>query len=69
MVHRNCFLSSDATDGKDEHGLKVEKVGPTFSSFNAMPAKLTKNIVMVSDCLRNLSDIFFITLQEHFVYG
>ena len=49
--HRNCFLSSDATDGKDEHGLKVEKVGPTFSSSNAMPAKLTKNIVMVSDCL------------------
>ena len=30
---------------------KVEKVGPTFSSSNAMPAKLTKNIVMVSDCL------------------
>ena len=29
------------TDGKDAHGLKREKVGPTFSSFNALPAKLT----------------------------
>ena len=27
------------TDGKDGHGLKLEKVGPTFSSFNSMPAK------------------------------
>ena len=34
---RNSFLSSDATDGKDENGLKVERVGPTFSSFNAIP--------------------------------
>ena len=34
---QNCFLSSDATDGKDENGLKVERVGPTFSSFNAIP--------------------------------
>ena len=28
------------TDGKDGHGLKLGKVGPTFSSFNALPAKL-----------------------------
>ena len=26
----------------DGHGLKVEKVEPTFSSFDAMPAKITK---------------------------
>ena len=26
----NCFLSSLATDGKDGHGLKLEKIGPTF---------------------------------------
>ena len=34
---QNCFLSSDVTDGTDENGLKVERVGPTFSSFNAIP--------------------------------
>ena len=43
--HSNCFLSSVATDGEDGHGLKLEKGGPTFSSFNAMPAKIT----MVTD--------------------
>ena len=37
-----------ATDGKDEHGLKLEKIGPTCSRFNAMPTKLTKGIVIVS---------------------
>ena len=38
-----------ATDGKDRHGLKLEKIMPTFSSFKAMPAKLTKGIVIVSE--------------------
>jgi len=31
---KNCFLAFVATDGKDGHGLKLEKVWPTFSSFN-----------------------------------
>ena len=43
---RNCFLSSIATDGKDVHGLKLEKVGPTCPSLNSMPAKIAKNIIM-----------------------
>ena len=43
---RNCFLSSIATNGKDVHGLKLEKVGPTFPSLNSMPAKIAKNIIM-----------------------
>ena len=38
--HWNCFLSFFAMDGNDGHGLKREKVGPTFSSFNAVPAIL-----------------------------
>ena len=25
------------TDGKDSHGLKLEKIEPTFPSFNSMP--------------------------------
>ena len=29
-------------DGKDGHGLKLEKMRPTFSSFDTMPAKITK---------------------------
>ena len=37
--HWNCFLLSVATDGRDEHGLKLEEVGPTFSSFTV---KVTK---------------------------
>ena len=38
--HWNCFLSFVAMDGNDGPGLKREKVGATFSSFNAMPAIL-----------------------------
>ena len=38
----NCFLSSVATNGYDERGFKIENVGPTSSSFNAMRAKITK---------------------------
>ena len=35
------FSSSVCTDGKDEHGLRLEKVGPTFSSLT-LSAKITK---------------------------
>jgi len=35
---------SFVTDGKDGKGLNLENDGPASSSFNAMPAKLTKNI-------------------------
>ena len=41
--HQNCFLSSVAADGQDEHGLKLETFGPTLASLNAMPAKITKS--------------------------
>ena len=41
-------MLSFATDQKDGYGLKLEKIGPTFSSFNNMPAKLTPRNVMVS---------------------
>ena len=37
--HWKCFPLLVATDGKDGHGLKIEEVGPTFSSFTV---KLTK---------------------------
>ena len=43
--HRNCFLSSVATDSKDGDGLKFAQF---FSSFDAMSLQITKNIVMVS---------------------
>ena len=32
-----------ATDGKNGHGLKLEKAGATFSSLHDLPAKITKN--------------------------
>ena len=46
--HRICVMSSVSTDAKDGHGLKLEKVGPTFSCFNAMPVKIIDNVIMVS---------------------
>ena len=46
--HWNCFLSSVSADGKDRNGLKLEKIGPIFSSFDATSAKITKIIVIVS---------------------
>ena len=50
--HWNCFLSFVAMDGNDGHGLKREKVGPTFSSFNAACN------IMVSVHGWNLPDLF-----------
>lgn len=37
--YRNCFLVTDAKDGQ---GIKLEKVGQTFSRFRAMAAKITE---------------------------
>ena len=48
LRHRNCFLSSVAMDGKDGNGLKLEKIGLIFSSFDAMSSKISKIIIMVS---------------------
>jgi len=39
LWHQNCFLSSVATDGKDGNGLKRQKIGPIFSSFDDMFSK------------------------------
>ena len=52
------------TDGPDKYGLTV---GPMFSSFNAMPAKISKTIIVSTPQL-NFFEIFFFTLQEHFVH-
>ena len=38
--HWNCLLSPVSADGKDGYGLRLEKVGPTFSSFITMPEKI-----------------------------
>ena len=38
---------SVALEGKNVHGLELEKVGPTFSSFNAITAKMTSKIILV----------------------
>jgi len=42
-------LSNVATDGKEGNGLKLEKIGPVFSSFDDMfLKKITQKIIMVS---------------------
>ena len=46
--HRNCFLSFVATDGTDGEGLKLEKIGPIFSSFNTVSSKIPPKNIMVS---------------------
>ena len=46
--HQNCSKSSFAMDGKNGRRLKLENVGPTFLSFNAILAKITQNVIMVS---------------------
>ena len=59
------------TDGKDGHGLKLEKLGPTFSIFNPVTAEMSpKNIMVCAPCRLNWLDtyIFYITVQvKHFV--
>ena len=59
-------FSSGATDGKESTW--IVKV-LTFSSFNALPVKITEKIIMVGACRWNLFDVFSKTLQEHFVYA
>ena len=49
--------------------IETRKSWATFSSFNAMPSKITKTIIMVSTRWWNLFAILYITLQEQFVYG
>ena len=71
LRHRDCFLSPVSINDKDGHGLKLEKLGPTFSIFNPMTAEMSpKNIMVSASCGQNWLDtcVFFITLQvKHFV--
>ena len=44
LRHSNCFPSSVAIDDKDGNGLKLEKLGPIYPKFNAMPSKIINSI-------------------------
>ena len=48
LRHSNCFLSSVAADGKYGNGLKLEKIGPIFSSFDAMSWKTTQKVLWLA---------------------
>ena len=48
LSHWNCFLLSVAADGKDGNGLKREKFGPLFSSFDAVSSQNHQKIIIVS---------------------
>ena len=61
-----CFLSFVATDGKDGNGLKLENVGPTFSSFYATSTKNTKKLIMGCSFLNISLDIHLTVYQKHF---
>ena len=62
--HWNCFLSFVAMDGNDGPGLKCEKVGATFSSFNAVPAILL--LVFPDEIYLIFSSLLY---KSQFVYG
>ena len=49
LRHRDGFLSPVAINDKDGHGLKVEKLGPTFSIFNLMTAEMSLWFVLPAD--------------------
>ena len=65
LRHKNYFLPSIVTDGKDGHRLKVEKLANFFqglcSACKNLPKKHAKCSLMKFVC------IFVITLQKHFV--
>ena len=68
--HWNCFLSSN---GKDGHELKLETAGPTFSSFNAIPAKITPppppwKKFSFNALWWTLFETLFTIIQQHFSY-
>ena len=71
LKHWDCFLSPVAINDKDGHGLKLEKLGPTFSIFNPVTAEMSpKNIMVCAPCGRNWLDtcIFYLTVRvKHFV--
>ena len=64
-------MSSVVMNDKDGRALKLEKVGPTFSSFSQICRQKSpkQKYIMVGAPWWNLFDFFFITVQEHFVYG
>ena len=67
LRHRTCFLSrSVATDGNDEHVLKIEKNGPSFSSFMYHPKRY---FWLVLPDIMIFSSYPHVTLQEHFLIG
>ena len=60
----SCFLSFIAKDGKDGNGLTHEKFGLTLSSFDAIPTKCTKKLIMGSAFFK-----YFIRYSPHSLSG
>ena len=58
-----CFLSFVATAGKDGNELKLDKVGPTFSSFMLSQQNI-KKIIMDCSLLKH-----FIRYSPHSLSG
>ena len=56
-------------DGKGAHGLNLAKVGPFFFQVLTLcPAKKHQKSIMVTAICYDLFDIFFLTLQDHFLF-
>ena len=64
--HYNCFPSSVAPDGKDGHGLKLEKI----IRFNARLSKVSKSLFpfVLLDEISLISSSSYLK-KEHFASG
>ena len=61
----NCFLSSVAMNDKDGHGLKFDKVRPTFSCYNCKNYQLRLVLpdVICLNLLHNSTRVFFVRIK------
>ena len=57
-------------DGKErQFRTWIKKIGPIFFKFQYYAGKNKQKIIMASALWKKLFDIFFITLQEHFLHA
>ena len=62
----NYFLLSVATDSKDGHGFKLEKLGQLFQVLMVCLQKSPKHCYV--KCFLNKFVLYFISLLEHFIF-
>ena len=62
-------MSSVITEGEDRNGLKLEKVSQFFHVLKQRLEIIAEKLLWFALSVFFSFDIFFVILQEHFVYG